>query len=570
MTQEHDEAPATGVAPTSERDVGASAVPGPRRPSIHDEPTLVEDAPQPPSQPAETETGRAFPGGLQRLADRYRLEDPIASGGAAVVWRAFDEVLSRTVAIKLLHPHLAGDARTVERFRLESINAARLSHPNVVSIYDTGQEGDVVYLVMEHVDGPSLREILTERGGGLDPELVAALGEQVASALGEAHEQGLVHRDVKPANILLTSDGVAKVTDFGIAKALAAGGSDELTQPGTLVGTAAYIAPEQLSEAETVDGRADVYALGIVLHECLTGHRAFQGDTPAATAAARLDRELLPPRQVRADVPRLLDDVIVRATRIDPGERYADGAALAHALQPPVRQRPSDTTAQLLAQRAERAEVPRPEVSYLDEATGPHRLRRVRRVQRGRLLTGFAAGLAVALALMVLLDDDTANDDTALSAPVEVGAGVQVFGASDFDPYGGDRENPELVGNLLDGDPSTGWSTQQYAAPLRSLGTPGVGVWLDLGESVPVDQVVVDLTTSDVTFEVLVRDTPPAPGDVEADWQPVERVEADATTTVVDTGGRQGRWWLLWFTDLARVGETWSAEVSGVRFVGSS
>ena len=563
MTQEHDEAPAAGAAPPSGRDVGEQ-VRGTRRPSIHDEPTLVEDAPQAPPESATSGDGRSYPGGLQRLADRYRLEEPIASGGAAVVWRAFDEVLSRTVAIKLLHPHLAGDARTVERFRLESVNAARLSHPNVVSIYDTGQEGDVVYLVMEHVDGPSLREILTERGGGLEPELVAALGEQVASALGEAHAQGLVHRDVKPANILLTSDGVAKVTDFGIAKALAAGGGDELTQPGTLVGTAAYIAPEQLSEAETVDGRADVYALGVVLHECLTGHRAFQGDTPAATAAARLDRELLPPRQVRADVPRLLDDVVVRATRIDPAERYADGAALAHALQPLVRQRPSDTTALLLAERARGDDGPPSEVTYLDEATGSHRLRRV---QRGRVLTGFAAGIAVALALMVLLDDGTPADDALLDAPVEVGTGVQVFAASDFDPYGGDRENPEQVGNLLDSDPSTAWSTQRYAAPLRSLGTPGVGVWLDLGESVPVEQVVVELTTSDVTFELLVRDSPPAPGDVEADWEPVAQVEASAPSNVVDTGGQQGRWWLLWFTDLARVGDTWSAEVSGVRFV---
>lgn len=563
MTQKHDEAPAAGAAATSQRDGAGTAVPGPRRPSIHDEPTLVEDAPQAPPTPPASTSGRAFPGGLQRLADRYRLEDPIASGGAAVVWRAFDEVLSRTVAIKLLHPHLAGDARTVERFRLESVNAARLSHPNVVSIYDTGQEGDVVYLVMEHVDGPSLREILTERGGGLEPELVAALGEQVASALGEAHEQGLVHRDVKPANILLTSDGVAKVTDFGIAKALAAGSVDELTQPGTLVGTAAYIAPEQLSEAQAVDGRADVYALGVVLHECLTGQRAFQGDTPTATAAARLDRELLPPRQVRADVPRLLDDVVVRATRIDPAERYADGAALAHALQPLVRQRPSDTTAQLLAERAAGVGPPQPETVDLTEPSGSQPLRRV---QRGRLLTGFGAGLAVALALFVLLDDGP-GDETALPSPIEVGAGIQVFAVSDFDPYGGDRENPELLGNLLDGDPTTTWRTQRYAAPLRSLGTPGVGVWVDLGESVPVQQVVVDLAASDVGFEVLVRDSPPAPGDVEADWQPVTQVQASAPTTVVDTGGQQGRWWLLWFTDLAHVGETWVAEVGGVRFV---
>ncbi|MFN2555909.1 MAG: protein kinase [Nitriliruptorales bacterium] len=326
-------------------------------PSIHDQPTLtngggqdsyVEEAPsEAPTQAGGASapaSGAAWPGVARIVAERYQLEEPIATGGVAIVWRAHDIVLDRSVAVKLLHPHLTGDTTTVERFRREAQAAAQLAHPNAVAIYDTGLEDDLVYLVMEYVDGPSLRDVIQEQGA-LNPTVVAALGEQVASALGEAHLNGFVHRDVKPANILLTSEGLPKVTDFGIAKAV--GQDDTLTTPGTVIGTAAYLAPEQLEGLE-VDARADIYALGVLLYECLTGEPAYQGDTPTATAAARLSRELPPPRTVRADIPRALDRIIVTATRRDPAERFADGKAMASALAPLVRTRPSDVTAMLL------------------------------------------------------------------------------------------------------------------------------------------------------------------------------------------------------------------------------
>ncbi|MDP8960466.1 MAG: protein kinase [Actinomycetota bacterium] len=289
-------------------------------------------------------SGAAWPGVARMVAERYQLEEPIATGGVAIVWRAHDIVLDRSVAVKLLHPHLTGDSTTVERFRREAQAAAQLTHSNAVAIYDTGIEDDLVYLVMEYVDGPSLRDVIHEQGA-LDSTVVAALGEQVASALGEAHIHGFVHRDVKPANILLTGEGLPKVTDFGIAKAL--GQDDTLTTPGTVIGTAAYLAPEQLEGLE-VDARADVYALGVLLYECLTGEPAYQGDTPTATAAARLSRELPPPRTVRADISRALDRIIVTATRRDPAERFDDGKAMASALAPLVRTRPSDVTATLV------------------------------------------------------------------------------------------------------------------------------------------------------------------------------------------------------------------------------
>ncbi len=368
-------------------------------PSIHDQPTMTNGEGQesfdlvgPSDSPPRTGgvspvSGAAWPGVARMVADRYQLEEPIATGGVAIVWRAHDIVLARSVAVKLLHPHLTGDSTTVERFRREAQAAAQLTHPNAVAIYDSGLEDDLVYLVMEYVDGPSLRDVIHEQGA-LDSTVVAALGEQIASALGEAHVHGFVHRDVKPANILLTGEGLPKVTDFGIAKAL--GQDDTLTTPGTVIGTAAYLAPEQLEGLE-VDTRADVYALGVLLYECLTGEPAYQGDTPTATAAARLSRELPPPRTVRADIPRALDRIIVTATRRDPAERFDDGKAMASALAPLVRTRPSDVTASLVGAHPELAPAPRrsSDEDHVQQLS-PSETRR-------RLFVAFLGGLVLAV-----------------------------------------------------------------------------------------------------------------------------------------------------------------------------
>ena len=518
-----------------------------------------------PVPEAQTPAGQAvpYPGGLDRLADRYQLEEPIASGGAAVVWRAFDDVLSRSVAIKLLHPHLAGDPTTVERFRLESINAARLTHTNVVQIYDTGLENDIVYLVMEYVDGPSLRDIIKERGA-LDPQVVAALGEQVAAALGEAHTQGVVHRDVKPANILLTADGVAKVTDFGIAKALS-GNQATLTSPGTVVGTAAYVAPEQL-EGTDVDGRADVYALGVVLYECLTGKPAFQGDTPTATAAARLTQDLLPPRQVRADVPRGLDDVITRATRRDPDLRFGDGTAMAMALQPLVRSKPSDVTALLLTD----TDGPRRRVEART-VTDSGRLERRVPSRRGenwrRLMAAFVGGLLLAvvgfLATQALRDDEAAP-------PTTGDGGYAIVDAGDFDPHGGDGEHGDEVERAFDRDIDTGWTTQQYRAPLAALGKPGVGLWFDLGEAVDVRSVALELATAGVSVEVYSREAPPdLSNETEEAWDRVGAKDDLAAEDSVAIESSARRYWLVWITALPPPQDgVHQASVQEIRFLG--
>jgi eukaryotic-like serine/threonine-protein kinase len=264
------------------------------------------------------------------LADRYQLLEPIGSGGAGVVWRAQDQLLGRTVAVKLLHRDLATDRATTERFRAEAAAAAKLTHPHAVIVYDIGASDDGDYLVMELVDGATLADLLHE--GPLEPGVAATVGNQVGRALGAAHARGLVHRDVKPANILITSEGIAKIADFGIARALGEATS-RLTTAGHVMGTARYLAPEQLHD-DRIDARADVYALGLVLHQSLTGQPPFGEGTAVEVASRRLVGDLPAPSSLRPEVPPALDDAIARATCVDPDERFADGADLAAALAP--------------------------------------------------------------------------------------------------------------------------------------------------------------------------------------------------------------------------------------------
>nr|MBA3302918.1 serine/threonine protein kinase [Acidimicrobiia bacterium] len=263
------------------------------------------------------------------LAGRYRLVRRVARGGMAEVWEGTDEILTRPVAIKILLPHLAADEAFVTRFKREAVAAARLSHPNIVAIYDTWSDGDVEGIVMELVRGTTLRDVLDEHEA-LAPRRAVAVATQVAAALDAAHGQGLVHRDVKPGNILITEDGRVLVADFGIAKATE--GVSDLTEVGQVIGTAKYLSPEQV-QGVALDARSDVYALGVVLYEMLCARPPFQADNATATAVARLTSDPLPPRQVRTGIPRSLEAVVLRAMARDLDARFPSAAELRRALQ---------------------------------------------------------------------------------------------------------------------------------------------------------------------------------------------------------------------------------------------
>jgi tRNA A-37 threonylcarbamoyl transferase component Bud32 len=261
------------------------------------------------------------------LNDRYEIGRPLGRGGMAQVFRGTDRVLGRPVAIKVLDRRYRDDAKFQTRFRREAQASAGINHPNVVSIYDTGSEEGFHYIVMEYVDGETLGDIL-EREGTLPPRRAVAIADPVAQALEAAHEKGMVHRDVKPGNIMVDRSGTVKVLDFGIARAAA---DDTLTQTGVVLGTAAYLSPEQ-ARGETVDARSDVYSLGCVLYEMLTGRPPFTADSPLGVAYKHVREEPLPPSQLNPDVPPEVEAVVMAALAKDPAARYSSGGAMRDAL----------------------------------------------------------------------------------------------------------------------------------------------------------------------------------------------------------------------------------------------
>jgi len=479
------------------------------------------------------------------LGDRYRLGPVIATGGMAQVRRAEDVVLGRQVAVKILHPHLAADPAVVQRFRHEAVAAARLTHPAIVSIYDTVTDNGVNAIVMELVDGITLRQYLDQRGH-LAPRDAVDVVAGVAEALQVAHEAGIVHRDVKPANILLCDDRRVMVTDFGIAKA---GLDGDLTRDGSIVGTAKYVAPEQVT-GDPVDPRTDVYSLGVVLYECLCGRPPFEADTEAATALARLHRDPLRPRQVRPGVPRALDAITMQALSRDPDDRPHTAAALrtaviGAALDEPV----GDETDHVV-------------VSGTLATTEHEEDEFVRAERRWMVPTFLVLVIGGALILAAVLIGSTqagkdiidrarevvSGDDGASGTTAE--APVAITGVSAFDPFGSGPpgENDAEAPLAVDGDPATAWRTEFYSD--RTLGTKeGVGLIVHLDEARDLDTMVVTSATDEWSASIYVADG--APDDLAGWGEPVTRRDGIAPgATTFELGGASGDSVLVWITDL--------------------
>jgi len=500
------------------------------------------------------------------VGGRYRLVSRIARGGMAEVWEAADEVLGRAVAVKLLLPHLAADDAFHARFHREAMAAARLAHPHIVAIYDTCSTDATEAIVMELVRGPTLREEL-DRTGALPPVRAVAIGRQVADALAHAHASGLVHRDVKPGNILLSDDGRVLVTDFGIAKA--AEESSDLTDAGQVVGTAKYLAPEQV-RGVPLDGRADVYALGVVLYEMLCGRPPFAAETSTATALARLTSDPLRPRQIRAGLSRELEEIVLTAIAREPDRRFPSAQALCSALDGLDLRRLADEPA--------------------DDATVGFRLdddtpappsgeaARFRHSERSWLVPA-ALIIVVAVTLGVvglvlsgnevgrsIFDAATGNDrrSTTAAAPLPLDGAP-----ASFDPFGSGGEHDDELPLAVDGDAATAWTTERYRS--RSLGglKPGVGIVLRLRDVADLGRLELDSPTQDWAVEVYAADD--ADADLGGFGSPIASARGIAGGVVLDLGGARGSVVLVWITDLGdgSVGSPYSVAIAEARVYAS-
>ncbi len=267
---------------------------------------------------------------IEMLGERYQLQDPIGRGGMATIYRGLDLHMDRVVAIKVLRDVYSSDPKFVKRFELEAKAASALQHPNIVQVYDYGLTDGNYFIVMELVEGTDLRRYLRSRGV-LDVDRAVIIAHDVALGLGAAHRRNIVHRDVKPQNILVGRRGAIKLTDFGIASVYKDMNAERLTTTGMTLGTVQYYAPEQ-AQGEIVTPAADVYALGIVMYEMLTGRPPFDGDTPVAVAMQHIQDPPTPPSQLNPNIPQPLEEIILRCLDKEPQMRFRDGSQLARAL----------------------------------------------------------------------------------------------------------------------------------------------------------------------------------------------------------------------------------------------
>ena len=479
----------------------------------------------------------------QKLAGRYVLEELVGQGGMSSVYRARDTVLERQVAIKVLHEHYSSDAEYVERFRREARAIARLSHPNIVTVIDRGEFEGRQFIVFEHVPGETLKDVI-EREGPLPIPRALALTHQIARALAFAHELGVVHRDVKPQNVLIDHDGSAKVSDFGVARTLDV--KDELTESGTVLGTSDYIAPEQAS-GERAAEYSDQYSLGVVLYELLTGELPYPASNVMAVALRHLHDPVPSAHQRRPDVPARVDAIVARALAKRPRDRFASMEAMTAALEaalpqeqkvrPPALEEDTGVIPAIAGAPGQRSR-PRPRA--------PRRSRR-----RGVALFLLAVGAVLAGLAAVQLGGDGAplvGDDGGDGSPE--GAVVRLRAVSDYDPEGGDGEHPEDVAAAADGDAATFWRTETY----ENFSKSGVGIVLRVPQSIALSSIVVVTDTPGYTARIQASNSE---GGGFRDVSDEETVRGQ-TTFSVDTGGMEYRYYLLWITDpnsLAHVNE---------------
>jgi serine/threonine-protein kinase len=467
------------------------------------------------------------------LSGRYRLEAKLGSGGMSTVYLARDETLDRPVAVKVMHREMSEQPDQLERFRQEARAVAKLSHPNVVSVIDAGEDGGHPYIVFEYVKGETLKQRIS-RVGALDTQEAIAYAIEIARGLSVAHGRSMVHRDIKPQNVLIDDEGRAKLTDFGISRQLE---QDGMTATGRVLGTTDYVAPEQ-AMGQGVDPRSDVYSLGVVLYEMLVGQVPFHADSQVGVAMKHVNEELPDVQHRRPEASAAVALVVERATAKNPAERYENIDAMIDDLE---------TALEVEAARA--GSTTGEATSVLDAVPPPKRKlsSRARWSWTAIIVLLLVAGSA--LLVVQLISSGIGGG----GAGKDKGTPLTISSATDYDPEGDGVEVSSKVGLVHDGDPTgTAWETEHYDsdtfAGTKSGPEPGVGVYVTTASpGTPAKMVVRSPTPG---WDAKVYAAPAGPPSELSGWdEPVGEVTDAGTTQDIDLTVRQpSTYFLLWFT----------------------
>jgi eukaryotic-like serine/threonine-protein kinase len=483
------------------------------------------------------------------IGDRFRLEEKVGSGGMSSVYRAFDPTLERRVAIKLMHRDISTDPDQLERFRREARAVARMNHPHVVTVIDAGEDDGTPYIVFEYVEGETLKERI-RRLGRLPVSEAVAYAIEIGRALESAHANRLVHRDVKPQNVLIDIDGRAKVTDFGIARSMEAQG---LTATGRVLGTTDYVSPEQALGDEVTEA-SDIYSLGIVLYEMLTGEVPFKADTQVAVAMQHVREPLPDVQRRRPEISAALAAVVERSTAKEISNRYDSVDEMVHDLEEVL-----GIEAARTGQATGEATTVLRGLSDDTADFAPARMRHPRRT----LMLGIAL-LAVTAGVLAFLANRTEEGPGRAATPPTPGlAPVQLSkdAAQDYDPEGDFEEREDQVQFAIDGNRSTEWGTETYEGGFEASDKTGVGLYVSA--EAPVAARRLDLVTSTPGFRAAVYGSNSVPPELSR-WQKLSRtlrVKQDQSFSL-DTATRRFRNYLVWISTLPGSGKAVIRELS--------
>ncbi|HET8564930.1 MAG TPA: protein kinase [Solirubrobacterales bacterium] len=492
------------------------------------------------------------------LSGRYRLEAKLGSGGMSTVYLARDTTLDRPVAVKVMHREMSEQADQLERFRQEARAVAKLSHPNVVAVIDAGEDGGHPYIVFEYVEGETLKQRIN-RVGALDAQEALAYAIEIARGLTVAHARNMVHRDIKPQNVLIDSEGRAKLTDFGISRQLE---QDGMTATGRVLGTTDYVAPEQ-AMGHPVDQRSDVYSLGVVLYEMLVGAVPFSADSQVGVAMKHVNEELPDVQLRRPELSAAAAMVVERATAKDPAGRYQEVGEMI------------DDLATALEVEAARAGAASGEATSVLEAVPAAERKlagggRWSRLALALLVLGFAA--AIAAVVLISSGNGPGGGGGALK---DKGTPVAISSATDYDPEGDGEEDPETISLAVDGNPTgTAWSSEHYDTPTfagtKSGPDPGVGLYVTTKSTVHPSAMIVRTPTPGWDAEIFAAAAGP-PEELSEWGEPVGEVSDAGDLEEVELHlASPARYFLIWFKKAAPARDQegrYQVEISDVKLV---